>query len=342
MRWATSKLTVGALLVAITLAHLSTSTEHMLSHNVFRRLYYLPIILAAFGGGRLRGGLAALAAAALYIPHAFLMHQHMDPAPPGDKVLEILLFILVGVLTGLLVERERKASSLRREAEERADRYESLVRSTRGLAQSVQQPLTTIGANLEKLRPEFPAGHRKHRILNIGIKETARLERVVGDFTEFARPGDLHLKPVDIAALVDEVAQATRLAHPDVPLKVSTTPLVVTADRDQLTQCLLNLTLNAVQWSPPATPVTITLKGGRRPELQVEDCGPGVPEDDRERIFDPYFTTRDGGTGLGLPTAARIAHAHGATLRYEPRTPTGACLRLTFSTAQAAPPSQEC
>ncbi len=327
MKWLTSWWTVGALLVATTLAHMLTGTEHMAHHNVFRRLYYLPIILGAFRGGRRGGGLTALAAVAMYAPHAFFMQHHMDPAPMPDKILEVLLFVLVGLLTGLLVERERKAVRARRTAEERAARFESIATLTRGLAHEVRNPLAAIRGSLEVVQPDYD-GHRKERIVTIGLQETERLERVVNDFMAFARPAEPTLSPMDLGAVARAVADATRLAHPGIAVTVEAPEVIVAGDADQLRQVVLNLALNAAHWSEGR--VAIRVGNGEHPSIAVEDDGPGVAPADRERIFDPYFTQRADGTGLGLSTAARIARAHGATLTCEEALSGGARLVMRF------------
>ena len=94
-------------LLAITALHYGTPAEHHWVHDVARRLYYLPIVLAAFLAG-LRGGLLlALLSSALYLPHAFPHLHHMDPAPALEKFLELVLYVAVGSIGGVLVDRER-------------------------------------------------------------------------------------------------------------------------------------------------------------------------------------------------------------------------------------------
>jgi len=148
----------------ITALHYGTATHEAASHNVFRRLYYLPIVWAAFLAGW-RGGLvtAALTTVA-YLPHAFFLPHHMNPAATVDKVLEILLYFAVGGLTGGLVDRQRRAQ--RRAAQERvrraraeaaADKLQGLVHLTRGLAHEIRNPLGGIQGAIEILSTAVPS-----------------------------------------------------------------------------------------------------------------------------------------------------------------------------------------
>ena len=150
----------------ITLAHYTTDSHDIAYHNVFRRLYYVPVVLAAFGWG-LRGGLAVATLASLaYIPHAFFLEHHHDPAPAVDKILEIVLYLVVGAMTGWLVGRERRAvSRLEHLLEERAELEQELVRAGKlsalgellaGVAHEIRNPLASIMGAAEALERALP------------------------------------------------------------------------------------------------------------------------------------------------------------------------------------------
>ena len=331
-RWV-HPVTVVVLLIAITVLHHLTAVEDIVSHNLFRRLYYLPIIMGAFVGG-LTGGLgAALAACALYAPHAFFMHHHLDPAPMADKVLEMVLYIVVGGLAGLLLERERRAQRARQEAEGRAARLESLVTLTSGLAHEIRNPLASIQGSFEILEGDYATGTPKRAIVERGLRETARLDRVLDDFAAFARPRPPVPAPSDLVDILRDVCDAARLQHPalDVQLDAPASLRTRGLDPAQVQQCLLNLVLNAAQWSPPESTIRVHLaQRGDGLHVTVDDTGPGVPPEDASRIFDPYFTRRSGGSGLGLAIAAGIARAHGGALTYVAREAGGARFVLTL------------
>jgi len=334
------------LIVAISIAHYTASASAHIPHDIFRRLYYLPIILAAFTYG-LRGGVAAAVATTLcYLPHA-LGHISHDPAAPVDKGLELLLYNVVGVVTGLLVERERRekreheqtAATLRATLEERRalegelrrrERLATVGELTAALAHEIRNPLGSLkGAAQILADPALPAEERG-RLLTILGEESGRLDRVLTDFLTLARDRKVRRATVDLAACVRETAAllAPEAEAHGVTVRVEGTEAEVplTGDGDLLRQLVWNLARNGVEATKGGGEVTLRVAtgAGDRVRLVVEDRGPGIAAEDLPRLFDPFFTTRDGGTGLGLAICDRIARDHGALLKAENRPKGGA------------------
>lgn len=322
-------------IAAVTIVHYITDSHAVEFHNVYRRLYYIPIVLAAFSHG-VKGGVgAAVLASVLYIPHAFLM-THADPSPATDKVLEMVLYVAIGGLTGWLVSRQNEIrQALERSLEERDALEESLVRAgklsalgqlTSGLAHEIRNPLASIMGSAETLVAEFDETHRKHRMGQLLLEEIDRLNRVVSDFLKFARPGEPQREVVDPVELAREVPELTaaraRALGIDVDVSAARKSATVLADAGQIRQVVLNFFLNAYQvledhdfgdgTTPRVELVTEHRQVGERRYfcVGVRDNGPGVPDELRDKIFDPYFTTRTEGTGLGLSVSSRIAEAH--------------------------------
>jgi len=334
------------LIVVISIAHYTASASAHIPHDIFRRLYYLPIILAAFTYG-LRGGVAAALATTLcYLPHA-LGHISHDPAAPVDKGLELLLYNVVGVITGLLVERERRekqeheqtAATLRATLEERRalegelrrrERLATVGELTAALAHEIRNPLGSLkGAAQILADPSLPP-EEHGRLLTILGEESGRLDRVLTDFLTLARDRQVRRATVDLAACVRETATllAPEAEGRGVTVRVEGAegPVEVTGDGDLLRQLVWNLARNGVEAAKGGGEVTLRVNGGAegRVRLTVEDSGPGIAADDLPRLFDPFFTTRDGGTGLGLAICDRIARDHRATLTAENRAEGGA------------------
>ncbi len=372
---------VGAILV-LTGLHYTAGHEHGATpHHLYRRLYYFPILAAAWGWG-LRGGLAAAAAViACYVPHAFgLLGLHADPASSIDKVAEILLYSAIGGFVGAVVDRERKDKAVLvrtvaerdlsleqrdRSIEERdqglRERDEALAQLreaqavlvqaehqaamgflTAGLAHEIRNPLGSIrgAAELLALQHEDEA---TAQITGLLVRETERLDGVLTRFLTFAGSERSAHEPTSLTTLADEVVELVRAEAGQRGIQVShircsAVPTVL-LDAASLRQTLLNLILNAMQAQDSGGQVRVISglddDGGARPLfLRVEDAGPGVPDAERSTVFHPYYTTRPGGTGVGLAVSRRVVTEQNGTIevgdsplggaRFEVRLPLGA------------------
>jgi signal transduction histidine kinase len=256
-----------------------------------------------------------------------------------------------------------------------AERLAEVGAMTGGLAHEIKNPLSTIGLNAQLLAEgvdELPTDHpidpeakqRLSRRLSSLRREVERLRGILTDFLTFAGEIKLDLAETDLNKVVDELADffLPQAQQQGVRMRVelSPTPLQGAIDAPLIKQAVLNLMLNAVQamsvsaggsggGSEPqpsqnhAAPRELILRTTREtdPEghslntLHVIDTGPGIPPDVMGRIFTPYFTTKSGGTGLGLPTTRRIVEAHQGRIdiQTEPGRGTDFVVRLPAQTA---------
>ncbi len=339
-------LMVGLPLFLVTALHYGTPATHAWVHDLARRLYYIPIILGAYLAGR-RGGLAtAVLVAAVYVPHAFSHLHHMDPGRGLEKVLEIVLYLVVGGITGLLVDAERGE---RRRQEELAHRLQAtlddlketerqLVRSERlaalgqltaGLAHEIKNPLHALRGTAEIVQDALPATSDEAHMQGLHIAEIDRLGGVLERFLGFARPAVPSLGSVDLNHVAEQLAGLVAAQASRQQVTVHAEPRAGTAtvrgDREQLVQAALAIALNALdamadQGHPGV--LTIGVESGHRGShgfhvLRIDNDGPPIQDDLLERIFDPFVTTREEGSGLGLSIAARIADAHGGWIAAE-------------------------
>jgi signal transduction histidine kinase len=330
--------------LAITVLHYRTGAQHPWGHDILRRLYYLPILFAAFSGG-LRGGVTVSVFASLvYLPHAFTSLLVQDPADALEKGLEILLYNIVAVVAGMLVDRERRereqqerlatrlgdalAEQRRIEAQLiRAGKLGALGEMTAGIAHEIKNPLHALKGTAEILRDAVPEGVPERRMLELHIAEIDRLDQTADRFLSFARPIPAYRRPVEPESLIDRVVSlvSTQARQEGVETVVATRGAMnlpkVTGDRDLLAQLLLNIALNGVQAMAPGGGGTLTFslgterQGGKEyVRVRVANTGPPIPKENLERIFDPFYTTKDGGTGLGLSICSRIADEHESAL----------------------------
>jgi two-component system sensor histidine kinase PilS (NtrC family) len=211
----------------------------------------------------------------------------------------------------------------------RAERLEGVAELSAALAHEIRNPLASIRSAIEQLSTIPRAGDDEKTLSALVIRESDRLSRLLTEFLDFARVRVARTDQVDVAAIV---RGATTLAssHPDRRDSVRVIcavpegdALIVEGDEDLLHRAIFNLTLNAVQASPPDGEVRVEaaildaeqlpLGAGFDPgsiAVRVTDDGPGIPDAIRERLFDPFFTTKPGGTGLGLAVVHRAIEAH--------------------------------
>ncbi len=321
-------------IAVITALHYGTSHELEWVHDVLRRLYYLPIVLAAFRHG-LRGGLlAALVTSLVYLPHAFAPgHHHHDPAGGLEKALEILLYNSVGATAGWLAELERRRhSELQVALAEQRRLVDQLVHASRltalgevvaGIAHEIKNPLHALAGTAEIVDPLIPEGSEERRMWQIHRKELERLSRVAERFLSFARPSPSALVPLDLRRVAEQLALLTeaeaRQRHVRLALETPDAPVTVRGDVDQLASLALHIAVNAFKKASP-TGGTLRIAVASEPDaalLILENDGPPLPETHRERLFNPFHGDDPTSTGLGLSIAARIAEQHGGTITAE-------------------------
>lgn len=207
-----------------------------------------------------------------------------------------------------------------------------------GVAHELRNPLSSIKGYATYFSERFPEGSEEREAAHIMVRETDRLNRTITDLLGLARPTQVRVKPVELARLL---ADAARLIRPDAEAKgVSLTvvsashiPLVL-ADPDRLRQVFLNLCINALDAMPNGGHLEMRLFADVRPGgqviVEVADTGKGISQEDLAHIFDPYFTTKGHGTGLGLPTVYKIMEAHGGTVAVSTKPGKGTVFRLCF------------
>ena len=338
------------MIVAISLMHYSTAMHIHEAHGIYRRLYYFPILLAAFRYGR-RGGLsAAFATCAFYAPHAFGLIG-FDPAHTLEKTLEMALYFAVGLVAGVLVDREHATQRrLLRTLDDRDRMASQLVRSERlaavgrlsaGLAHEIRNPLASIHGAAEVLGDDFPDGHPKARLAGILREESRRLNDVLTRFLTFARGAPAPAVAFDLAAEARAVAELAG-QRPDaapVAAKAATGLPAALGSREQVRQVLLNLTLNAMSAAGPGGRVELRVDiddGAAR--CRVIDSGPGFSDEAAANFGTPFFSTTAGGTGLGLATSLRLIEDLGGSLAIDRAAPGGCVeLRLPLADRPAAP-----
>lgn len=264
-------------------------------------------------------------------------------------VVNLLVLLVVTLLVGYLVERLRRAGGRLEAAEERADQAErmaALGRLAAGLAHEIRNPLSSISGSVRLLRDTPELADEERELCELIDREANRLNELVSDMLDLARPRKPELRTVDIAGLAREVVRlASRSGRSSSDVRVLyrgvSGALFVRADERQCRQLLWNLVRNAVQASSAGNEVRVTLEvAGGRGRLTIEDDGVGIDPATVHRLFDAFFTTRSQGTGVGLAVVKRIADEHGFRITVDTDRDQGAAFRLDLGTPldHAAPP----
>jgi len=210
-----------------------------------------------------------------------------------------------------------------RERLERADRLAAIGTLAAGIVHDIRNPLVSVRTFLQLLPERLDDEEFKTTFRELALSELDRVCLLINDLLSFSRPAALERELVDLVPLVGQMA---RLLEPearkgDVRLvpTVCDTPVRVLADEGQLRQVLMNVVLNAIEATPAAGRVDVRCgldvdADGSRGVVTVADTGTGLPEGDSARIFEPFYTTKSLGSGLGLYVARRIVHEHDGTI----------------------------
>jgi len=327
-------------------------------------IYFLPVVSAAIYFGPL-GTLAWTAAASLaYVSLLIPALQEYDISPEGYSILTIrvLFFFVAAILVNRFsVENRRQVQRLRdlsekleetnrqlRRAEadaRRAERLAALGQLSAGLAHEIRNPLGVIKGSADMLNRKVAGSDPLVAELAGYISsEVNRLNALVVRFLDFARPSKLELRPERLAEIVDRALDAATAAVPNSGVKIERqyAPNVpeIAGDAQLCEQVFVNLITNALQAMQGQDPsLERTLRLAIAPEesngepgvgVIVEDTGPGVPAESREQIFNPFFTSKKDGVGMGLSIVAKIVDDHRGTIRLEENTPRGARFRVFF------------
>jgi signal transduction histidine kinase len=249
--------------------------------------------------------------------------------------------VLVLLAAFLYVLRLLKRTRLLEAQAQMDDRLAFVGALAAGLAHEIRNPLNVLSLNLQMLEEEL--GDRSAvdlgdaKLFLAALQgEIRRLSNLVNNFLTYARPHQAHFESKDLNAILRDLCVflrpefETRKLH----LKQDLSPYLPPVDLDEalIRQAAMNILINATQVLKEGGAVTVRSKVGPQGEAIaiIEDDGPGIRPEDRDRIFDVFYSNRGGGTGLGLPIAARILQAHGGTITLESEVGRGARFILTL------------
>ena len=242
----------------------------------------------------------------------------------------------------------------------RSERLAAVGELSAHIAHEIRNPLAAISGSVQILQ-KMPVGQgdEARRLMDIALRETLRLDRLIADFLTYARPAPLRLERVSLATAIDETLEAVEAARPaQVAIERDVDPrLAVQADPGKLRQLLWNLVINACQAMPEGGRLRVCAAARREPpaqgsagagrmeaeakpagaEIAVMDQGVGIAEEALEHVFDPFFTTKPDGSGLGLAIVHRVVSEHGGSVLIErSRAPWSTVVRVWLPAAEVS------
>ncbi len=355
--WAGPRGETYSILIKIGLASLLISHSGGINSSYYL-IYYVPVVTAAMYSGPWGTlGWTALSSAA-YCSFLIPALQEYRLTASGAKELAIrnLFFFLAAMLVNRFVMESRdQAERYRLVAEQlketnqqleqaqaearRSERLAALGQLTAGLAHEIRNPLGVIKGSAETLGRKLPSEDPMARELAHYISsEVNRLNSLVSRFLNFARPLELKKRPEDISLIMEHAIKAAEERWPDSGVEVERSYArglpAVPIDAELTEQVFMNLVFNAYEAMEAnggelRVAITSEYSNGRRGvEVSITDTGPGIPPDLREQIFNPFFTTKSNGVGLGLSIVSKIVDDHRGWIRVEPGPARGTRFRV--------------
>lgn len=225
-----------------------------------------------------------------------------------------------------------------------ADRLAAIGRLAANLAHEIRNPLAAVTGAIEQMGQELSLDDTQKRLMQIVLKESSRLNQIVSEFLQYARPSPLRRQPVNLAELLEEVVGLLECHPLSAKVKIGREygpELTVLVDANQLRQAVWNLALNAVQAMPEGGELTVgarALNGtGSRLFVWVADTGHGIGSADLPHIFEPFYSTKPDGTGLGLAVVHRVVQDHGGEVEVKSVPGAGSTFTLRLPMPAAAP-----
>ncbi|MBD3217427.1 MAG: sensor histidine kinase [candidate division Zixibacteria bacterium] len=312
-----------------------------LIHVIHARLCYIPIVLGAVWFG-LRGGIST----AVVISVFAFMYILLKPVVIAENLIseytEIAFYLAIGGMAGVLVDRERTFARKKEEAERKlqhAQRLSMMGQMTASIAHEIKNPLGSIKGASQILKDDSLSDEEKQEFAEIIEKETDRLDFVVKDFLSYARPSPARFEIIDPREILNSASRQlnyqARENNINIHIDYNNAPLIK-ADSDKLRQVFLNILLNSFQAMPEGGKVEIKCsQENNHAVITVSDNGIGMPKSDMEKIYEPFYTTKSRGSGLGLATTKAIIEEHKGSIDVDSIEGKGTTLKIMLPVEEA-------
>ncbi len=249
-----------------------------------------------------------------------------------------------GTITGILgIFQDLTPIKEMEEEMHRNDRLAAIGELSAGMAHEIRNPLASLYGSLQVLEEDIELSGENRRLMDIAISEMERLNAIVTGFLTFAKPRTPAMEGCDLVSIikdtVDLVVNSKDFSEGiNIKTELPKAPLMLKADPGQLKQVILNLFLNAVQAVSGTGNIRIRAArdGMKKVEVEVEDDGAGIRKEDLDKVFYPFFSTKEGGAGLGLAIVYRIVEEHGGSIKVDSEPEKGTRFKVALPAEEAA------
>jgi two-component system, NtrC family, sensor histidine kinase HydH len=328
-------------------------------------IYYLPVVTAAMFFGPWATLFWTILTSAVYCSFLIPALQIYEMTSSGATELAIrnLFFFLAAILVNRFVVESRRQSLRYQQVAEalevtnrqlerveaearRSERLGALGQMSAGLAHEIRNPLGIIKGSAESLSKRLATSDAiSVELAGYISSEVNRLNSIVTRFLDFARPHELERHPEELAPLVERALKAARDRWPEAKVEVERQYAAglppVPVDAGLCEQVFLNLVMNAYEaMNGPGGKLRVSIRAANSHDrggvqVDIEDSGPGVPEEIREQVFNPFFTTKKSGVGLGLSIVSKIVDDHRGWIRIQSAPGKGACFQVFLPDASS-------
>ena len=335
----------GLIIITVVIGglHHFTPWEFVFFHDTYRRLAYFPIVLGALFFGVTGGMVMAFLSSVAFIPHLMMFSGHGFEAYLSEFT-EIFLYLSAGLLVGIITRKETllrlkyKALSekleksydrLHKETEQLIEAEEQLALSQKmselgrlsaSLAHEIKNPLSSIRGTAEILMDDFPPDHPKHEFAEILLKETTRLNATVEDILSYSREQKGAVEATEPLAsvirrtitLLDQRLRDKSIQCVEIGADQGDSFMVA---GNRLGQVFLNILLNAMDAIDVGGKIVVRVAREKEGcQIAIEDNGPGLSDGEKKKIFEPFYSNKEEGTGLGLVISRKIVGSYGGTI----------------------------
>jgi signal transduction histidine kinase len=286
--------------------------SNVLNYNFFSIFLIFPVFFSTIILGSISGTTSLIFGLFLHI--IFFLQKHNEGIATGVQTVLNSTALIAMFVAGLKLERKLKSQAfyikeLEKE-KERTEFYKRLYEISANMAHEIKNPLASIKGALELIKE----GKQNERLLEIIFKETDRLDRIVKDFLHLSRPSSPIKTEIFLPEAFQEILQS--LQHFGKNYKLDVEPIKFKTDARGFYSTIENIVRNAFQWADSKVEIHCH-KNNHTLEIIVEDDGPGIPEEEREKIFEPFYSRNPNGSGLGLSIVNKFILENKGTIKVE-------------------------